>query len=189
MPKMKAAIQVARVPRSPDSDLGLGLGTAAAIITASGPLALAGHGCPVVPAVHAHRVWHGFDSRNSIVASLPSSQDPATCFAGGVKFGVPSFYLTTPIASRYKRCCTRTRSRAVVPLILHEATGSTGNLAVSFLSSPDGAPLFLVHNGQLLHHANESHILYVNVLTATRDSDTPGSLPYRLTLQIDVMAS
>ena len=47
MPKMKAAILVARVPRSPDSDLGLGLGlgTAAAIITASGPLALAGHGC------------------------------------------------------------------------------------------------------------------------------------------------
>lgn len=53
-----------------------------------------------------------------------------------------------------------------------------------FLSYPvlDGAPLFLVHNGQLLHRANESHILYVNALNVTRDSDTPGSLPYRLTL-------
>ena len=49
----------------------------------------------------------------------------------------------------------------------HEAAllaSSTGNLAVSFLSSPDGAPLFSVLNGQLLHYANESHILYANDL-------------------------
>ncbi|KAF8484699.1 hypothetical protein DFH94DRAFT_244294 [Russula ochroleuca] len=103
--------------------------------------------------VHAHPVWHDFDSRNSLDSFITGS---SYLLAGGVKFGVP-YYLTTP-----------------------SPTGSTGNLTVSFLSSPDGAPLFSVHNGQLYHHANESHFLYVNALNATQDMH--GSLLFRLTL-------
>lgn len=64
--------------------------------------------------------------------------------------------------------------------ILHEAAGSTGNLTVSPQSSSDGAPLFSVHNGQLLHHTNESHFLYVNAMNVTQDMNS--SPLYRLSL-------
>ena len=129
--------------------------------------------------VHAHPVWHDLSSRGTTIDSLVTGS--SSLLAGGVKFdGVPSFYLTTPSPPGTRVAAL---GHAAVPYLSHEAAllaGSTGNLAVSFLSSPDGAPLFSVHNGQLLHHANESHILYVNAFNVTRD--TPGSLPFRLTL-------
>jgi hypothetical protein len=42
--------------------------------------------------VHAHPVWHDFDSRNSLDSFITGS---SYLLAGGVKFGVP-YYLTTP---------------------------------------------------------------------------------------------
>lgn len=40
--------------------------------------------------------------------------------------------------------------------------------------------MFFVHNGQLVHHTNESYILHVNILNVTRDMGEP--LPYKLAL-------
>ncbi|KAF8505834.1 hypothetical protein F5888DRAFT_1604423 [Russula emetica] len=72
--------------------------------------------------------------------------------AGGIKFGGVPYYLTTPLPSGTKT-----------------------------LYSDDGAPLFVsVHNGQLLHHTNESHFLYVNAMNVTQDMN--GSPLFRLTL-------
>ncbi|KAH9965867.1 hypothetical protein BC827DRAFT_1264951 [Russula dissimulans] len=103
--------------------------------------------------VHALPIWHDFNPRGSIVSFVTGF---SFLLAGGVKSGVP-YYLTTP-----------------------SPTGSAGDLTVSFLSNEKEAPLFLVRNGRLLHHTNESHILHVNVLSATRDLDEP--LLFRLTL-------
>jgi hypothetical protein len=61
--------------------------------------------------------------------------------------------------------------------------GSTGNLTVSFLSSQDEAPLFLVHNGHLFHYTNDSDIFHVNVLNVTGNVGEP--LPYKLTLTLE----
>jgi hypothetical protein len=62
------------------------------------------------------------------------------------------------------------------------AGSTTGNLTVSpQFSSDDGAPLlFSVHDGQLLHHTNESHFLYVNAMNVTQAMN--GSPLFRLTL-------
>jgi len=103
--------------------------------------------------VQALPIWHDFSARGSTDSFVTGF---SFLLAGGVKFGVP-YYLTTP-----------------------SPTGSAGDLTVSFLSSEKEALLFLVRNGRLLHYTNESHILHVNVLSATRDLDEP--LLFRLTL-------
>jgi hypothetical protein len=108
----------------------------------------------------AHPVWHDLNSRDSIDSFVTG---PTLLLAGGVKFGVPYYLTTTPLPSA--------------------AGSTTGNLTVSpQFSSDDGAPLplFSVHNGQLLHHTNESHFLYVNAMNATQDMN--GSPLSRLTL-------
>ncbi|KAI0304022.1 hypothetical protein BC826DRAFT_981002 [Russula brevipes] len=107
----------------------------------------------VLGLVHAHPIWHDFNSRNSIESLLTGS----TCLHAGVKFGVPYYYLDTP-----------------------RPPGSIGDLTISFLSSQDDAPLFFLKNGHLLHHTNGSYIFHVNVLNVTRDMDDP--LPYKLVL-------
>ena len=52
----------------------------------------------LVPAVHAHPVWHDFNSRNSIDSFITGS---TFLLAGGVKFGI-AYYLTTPLPSGTK---------------------------------------------------------------------------------------
>lgn len=118
----------------------------------------------LVPVLHAHPVWHDFSSRNSIDSFITGS---TFLLAGGVKFGVP-YYLTTPLPSGTEHYSFVQYAPCNPPFISHEA-GSTGNLTVSPRSSSHGAPLFSVHNGQLLHHTNESHFLYVNAMNVTQD--------------------
>jgi len=113
----------------------------------------------LLPVVHAHPIWHDLNSRSSIDSFITGS---TFLLAGGIKFGGVPYYLTTPLPSA--------------------AGSTTGNLTVSpRFSSDDGAPLFVsVHNGQLLHHTNESHFLYVNAMNVTQDMN--GSPLFRLTL-------
>ncbi len=47
----------------------------------------------LLPVVHAHPVWHDFNSRSSIDSFITGS---TSLLAGGVKFGVP-YCLTTPL--------------------------------------------------------------------------------------------
>jgi hypothetical protein len=56
-------------------------------------------GLPLIPAVHAHPVWHDFNSRNSIDSFITGS---TVLLAGGVKFGVPYYLTTTPLPSGTK---------------------------------------------------------------------------------------
>lgn len=108
----------------------------------------------------AHPVWHDLNSRDSIDSFTTGS---TFLLVGGVKFGVPYYLTTTPLPSA--------------------AGSTTGNLTVSpQFSSDEGAPLplFSVHNGQLLHHTNESHFLYVNAMNVTQNIN--GSPLFRLTL-------
>ena len=131
----------------------------------------------------AHPAWHDFNSRSSIDSFITGS---TLLLAGGVKFGVP-YYLTAPLPSGtiiiYSLLDARPPRVTRHHSSLHEVSGSTGNLTVSPQFSPDeGAPLplFSVHNGQLLHHTNESHFLYVNAMNVTQDMNR--SPLFRLTL-------
>ena len=134
----------------------------------------------------AHPVWHDLNSRDSIDSFITGS---TFLLAGGVKFGVPYYLTTTPLPSgtyHYSLLDARTTTPCnPSSFILHEAAAgsTTGNLTVSpQSSSDDGAPLplFSVHNGQLLHHTNESHFLYVNAMNVTQDMN--GSPLFKLTV-------
>jgi len=103
--------------------------------------------------VQALPTWQSFNSRSSIDSLITGS---TSLLAGGLEYGTP-YYLTAP-ASR----------------------DSTGDMTISFIPRQDDAPLFFVNDGQLFQYRNESHILHVNVLNTTLDTNEP--LPYKLAL-------